>query len=131
MELNKNNVEVFLSIFKSLSKNILTWSTSFKVRISCISWSTSANSSVISGFTVCISSTITRIYTLFISTGQSSVTLWIGQAFIRFALYIWITLMSRWTSASSYVTAYGASGFDATLFIRTWILTFSLNASLC
>ena len=110
---------------------ILTWSTAFIIWVTCISWSTSTNTPVISGLTISIGSTVTRVYTFFISTCQCCWTFRICQTFIWFAFYIWTTLVSRWTLTSGTMTVDSTECFNTTLFIWTWILTFSLNACLC
>ena len=108
----------------------LTWSTAFNIRISCVAWSASANASVIAGFTICIGCTITGINTFLIATGKSCGTLWICQAFIGSTFYIGTSFVSWWTLTLGSVPVHSAESFDATLFIGTRILTFSLDASL-
>ena len=108
----------------------LTWSTAFKVRITCVAWSACTNASVISSFTISISSTVTGIYTLFISTRKSGWTLRICQAFIGSTFNIRTTLVSRWTLTFGPMYTDSAESFDSTLLIWAGVLAFSLDASL-
>ena len=108
----------------------LTWSTAFNIRISCVVWSASANASMISGFTISIGCTVTGINTFLIATGKSCGALWICQAFIGSTFYIGTSFVSWWTLTLGSMSVHSTESFDATLFIGTRILTFSLDASL-
>ena len=108
----------------------LTWSTAFNIRISCVAWSASANASMIAGFTISIGCTVTGINTFLIATGKSCGALWICQAFIGSTFYIRTSFVSWWTLTLRSMSVHSTESFDATLFIGTRILTFSLDASL-
>jgi hypothetical protein len=99
----------------------------FKVGISSVAWPAGTDTSVVSSLTVCIGSTVTRIYTFLIATSQSCVAFWISQTLIRLAFYIRATLVTWRTLASSSVHIDCTESFDTTLLIRTWVLTFSLD----
>jgi hypothetical protein len=102
----------------------------FKIGVSSVAWPAGTDTSVVSSLTVCIGSTVTRIYTFLIATSQSCVAFWISQTLIRLAFYIRATLVTRRTLASSSVNIDSTQSFDTTLLIRTWVLTFSLDTCL-
>ena len=108
----------------------LTQFAAFKIGVSSVSWPAGTDTSVVSSLTVCIGSTVTRIYTFLIATSQSCVAFWISQTLIRLAFYIRATLVTRRTLASSSVNIDSTQSFDTTLLIRTWVLTFSLDTCL-
>jgi hypothetical protein len=129
--LEKEKKVTFLFFYIILIKAIdLTQFTALKVGVSSVTWPAGTNSPVVSSFTVCISSTGTRIYTFLILTSQSSVTFRISQALIGLALYIGTTLVTWRTLASCSMHIDCTKSFDTTLFKGTWILAFSLDASL-
>jgi hypothetical protein len=102
----------------------------FKIGVSSVAWPAGTDTSVVSSLTVCIGSTVTRIYTFLIATSQSCVAFWISQTLIRLAFYIRATLVTWRTLASSSVHIDCTESFDAALFKWTWVLAFSLDASL-
>ena len=108
----------------------LTQLAAFKIGVSSVAWPAGTDTSVVSSLTVCIGSTVTRIYTFLIATSQSCVAFWISQTLIRLAFYIRATLVTWRTLASSSVNIDSAESFDTTLLIRTWVLTFSLDTCL-
>jgi hypothetical protein len=116
---------------KNYKKTVLTQFTAIKVSIASISRFASANASVAFGLTISISSTLAWINTLLIATSECIMAFWIIETFIGFTLYIWTAFVTRRTLASGSVTTSRASSFSATLFKGAWILTLSLNASLC
>ena len=107
-----------------------TWSAAFKVGVSCETWPTSTDSSMIASLTISISCTITWINTLFIAACKCCWALRICQAFIGFAFNIGTALMSRWTLTPSPMTIYSAESFYTTLLKWARILAFLLDASL-
>ena len=108
----------------------LTQFTALKVGVSSVTWPAGTNSPVVSSLTVCIGSTGTWVYTFLISTSQSSVTFRISQALIGLALYVGTTLVTWRTLAPSSMNIDCTKSFDTALFKWTWILAFSLDASL-
>ena len=108
----------------------LTQFAAFKIWVSSVAWPAGTDTSVVSSLTVCIGSTVTRIYTFLIATSQSCVAFWISQTLIRLAFYIRATLVTWRTLASSSMHIDCTKSFDATLFKGTWILAFSLYTSL-
>ena len=112
------------------SSYYLTQFAAFKIGVSSVAWPAGTDTSVVSSLTICIGSTVTRIYTFLISTSQSCVAFWISQTLIRLAFYIRATLVTWRTLASSSVNIDCAESFDTTLLIRTWVLTFSLDTCL-
>ena len=118
-------------LFKTKVNSLyLTQFAAFKIRVSSVAWPAGTDTSVVSSLTVCIGSTVTRIYTFLIATSQSCVAFWISQTLIRLAFYIRATLVTWRTLASSSVNVDSTQSFDATLLIRTWVLTFSLDTCL-
>ena len=130
IEKGKKEKNLAFVLSDQLSRLKLTWSAAFNVRISCVTWSTSANASVIAGFTISIGSTVTGIHTLLIATSKSCGTFWVSQTLIGPTLYIWTAFVAWWTLALGSVPVHSAEGFDSTLLIGTRILTLSLDASL-
>ena len=112
------------------SSYYLTQFAAFKIGVSSVAWPAGTDTSVVSSLTVCIGSTVTRIYTFLIATSQSCVAFWISQTLIRLAFYIRATLVTWRTLASSSVHIDCTESFDTTLLIRTWVLTFSLDTCL-
>ena len=108
----------------------LTRCASVKVWVSYVTWPASTNTPVISSLTVCIGSTVTRIYTFLISTSQGCYTFRICQAFIWLALYVRTAFVSRWTLTFGSMCIYCTKCLNTTLLKRTRILTFSLDACL-
>ena len=113
-----------------LQVNMLTQSTTINIRISYVTWYAGTIASVIACGAVCISSTVTGIYTLFISASLSHWTIGVCQAFIRLAFYIRTAFVCFWALAPCSVSIYCTKRLYTTLFKRTWILTFSLDACL-
>ena len=124
----KKNVKVYF-LAKTVSYH-LTQFAAFKIGVSSVAWPAGTDTSVVSSLTVCIGSTVTRIYTFLIATSQSCVAFWISQTLIRLAFYIRATLVTWRTLASSSVNIDSTESFDTTLLIRTWVLTFSLDTCL-
>ena len=108
----------------------LTQFAAFKIGVSSVAWPAGTDTSVVSSLTVCIGSTVTRIYTFLIATSQSCVAFWISQTLIRLAFYIRATLVTWRTLASSSVHIDCTNSFDTTLLKWTWVLTFSLDTCL-
>ena len=118
-------------LFKTkINSQYLTQFAAFKIGVSSVAWPAGTDTSVVSSLTVCIGSTVTRIYTLLIAASQSCVAFWISQTLIRLAFYIRATLVTWRTLASSSVNIDSTQSFDTTLLIRTWVLTFSLDTCL-
>ena len=130
IEREKEKKKLAKVLFDQLSKLKLTWSAAFNVRISCVTWSTSANASVIASFTISIGSTVTGIHTLLIAASKSCGTFWVSQTLIGPTLYIWTAFVAWRTLALGSVPIHSTEGFDSTLLIGTRILTLSLDASL-
>ena len=65
--------------------SIINWgwdrSTPNSVWITCVTWNTGTNTSMVTRWAISVLSTITRINTLFIPTCQCSMTIWICQTF--------------------------------------------------
>ena len=111
-------------------KQFLTRIANSSIRIPCVIRETFTNSSVINRCTFGVKSTVTRINTFLVATGKSCGALWICQAFIGSTFYIRTSFVSRWTLTLGSMSVHSTESFDATLFIGTRILTFSLDASL-
>ena len=121
---------VGLLLKTKINSQYLTQFAAFKIGVSSVAWPAGTDTSVVSSLTVCIGSTVTRIYTFLIATSQSCVAFWISQTLIRLAFYIRATLVTWRTLASSSVNIDSTQSFDTTLLIRTWVLTFSLDTCL-
>ena len=129
-ELDKRKIYVKVYFLTKTASYHLTQYAAFKVGITSVAWPAGTDTSVVSSLTVCIGSTVTRIYTFLIATSQSCVAFWISQTLIRLAFYIRATLVTWRTLASSSVNIDCTQSFDTTLLIRTWVLTFSLDTCL-
>ena len=108
----------------------LTQFAAFKVGISSVAWPAGTDTSVVSSLTVCIGSTVTRIYTFLIATSQSCMAFWISQTLIRLAFYIRATLVTWRTLASSSVHINCTKSLDTTLLKWTRVLAFFLDTCL-
>ena len=91
---------------------------------------TSASGMVVSHRAVGIESTLARIDTPFILTGQRLVTVIINQTFIRGAFCVRVSLVIILAHTLGHVISGLAHGIDATVFKKTWVLALSVDASL-
>ena len=121
----------FSVFFTTNIRNYLRdFSTSAMIWISCVSRWACTMSSVITSSTQGIGSTITWIYTFFISTCFIIWTFRICKTFYLPTYIIWISSISREASTFRSVPIDGAFCVNATLLVDTRILTFPINTSL-
>lgn len=111
----------------------LTWCAGNAIGISFISREACTHSSVVSNRTVCKSGTLARVHTFFISAGKCWYAIWISKTLILLATNVWIWIWFEvWEAvADSSVVLSRALGINATLFIKTWINAFPVQAGLC
>ena len=108
----------------------LTWGTCNAIRISSKVRKTITNSSMISCRAICILSTITRVYTFFVSTSQSRRTVWICETFWFSTSVVGVSYMSWQAGTFRSMISYITFSIDSASFEGTWILTFSVDTCL-
>ena len=106
------------------------WSACNSIWISGVAWSANTNSSMVSWGTICILGTITWINTLFISTCQCSMTIWICQTLWFSTNIVWISDMLWQTSTFRPMVSSITLSIDTASFKRTRVLAFSIDTCL-